>query len=716
MRVVLLSLWMLSTTVLSTVLHAAEPMCGTGPEPESRLAAAREQHAERIRIRANADPAVPALRDGTFYVQTDESITMGYRPFDLAGQSLVFTPAGNDAYTLKRGALKYVEPATQVRDFQTATGENWHYVARDLASPITIFGRSVSRIYVSAFNGIHLEPPAVQDGMYFETLQTATQRGAVLSPLMITVRKPRQLLYPRAYVDEAPGLLRVTWRSSGNAPFGYDLQAEVRGDGRVTYSYRIVNAMRWGTPVLSSGLDPVTVPRTLLGAVDDNTSDVTPEVPAALKGMIDVKRGEVFRLRDSDLYAVRLQLAQVIDPAKLGDGEALAYQVSLGSTVVLVEVSRDGTTASDGVRIDGDVVEIYGIQPDADRSTERSFRISTYWRPLERTGDSATLRVSFTPAPHTTEVDLSAAAEAVPLPLPIAEPFALGIFDPYAVWNRLQPAYAISDDHVDAVVMYQTFFTDMIFWAGAYAIGGNPQVDGIGMVSPFLGTSVPPRPTLIHMNQLTYNYSATEANASKLLLHEFGHRWLYYFSIRENGQTTRALNPVTPHPAAYVHTASAFPVYDAEESSAMGGGFFTPQSDGTYKAHAANMGYSWHDLYLMGLAAPEEVRPWFYLAGTTLPREYWPDEGAVASGERRDVHIGQLTDVHGPRIPSVSFAQKKFKVLFVLVTQEAEATEAEVAKLNEWRAVMERNFSRATGGRGTLTTTFVQPSKRRAVR
>ncbi|HEX8408069.1 MAG TPA: hypothetical protein VF883_04355 [Thermoanaerobaculia bacterium] len=694
--------------------------CGTGPEAESRLAAARQLHAERGRVRSNATPSVPKIRDGAFYLQTDDAITMGYQPFDLGGQSLVFTPAGNDAYTLDRTTLKYVEPIAEVRDFQTATGANWHYVARDLASPITIFGRSVSRIYVSAFNGIHLEPPVEQGGMYFDTLQTAIHRGAVLSPLMITVRKPRQLLYPRAYVDEAPGVLRVTWRSSGNAPFGYDLQADVRSNGRVTYSYRSVNAMRWGTPVLASGFDPVTIPRALLAAVDDNASDVSVEVPAAVRPMIDVRRGEAFRLRDSDLYAVRLQLGQAIDATKLGEGEALAYQVSLGSTVTLVEVSREGTRVPGGaasVRVDGDVVEIYGIQPDADRATERSFRIATYFRPLERTGDSVTLRVPFTPAPHPTSIDLSAASESTPLPLPIAEPFVLGVFDPYAVWNRLQPAYALSDYEVDGVVMYQTFFTDMIFWAGAYAIGSNPQVDGIGQSSPFYTTAAPRRPTLMHMNQLTYNYSATEANASKLLLHEFGHRWLYYFSIRENGQTTRALNPVTPHPAAYVHTAAAFPVYGAEESSAMGGGFFTPRGDGTYRAHAANMGYSWHDLYLMGLASPEEVQPWFYLAGTTLPKEYWPEEGAVASGERRDVQISQITDVHGPRVPSASLAQKKFKVLFVLVTEDGtEATEAEVAKLNEWRAVMERNFARATGGRATLTTTFVQPSKKRGVR
>ena len=218
------------------------------------------------------------------------------------------------------------------------------------------------------------------------------------------------------------------------------------------------------------------------------------------------------------------------------------------------------------------------------------------------------------------------------------------------------------------------------------------------------------------MNQLTYNYSAAETTASKLLLHEFGHRWLYFFRIAENGSADYVLNPVSPHPAAYVHTASAFPVYGEHESSVMGGAYFTPQTDGSYVAHAANMGYSWTDLYLMGLAAPEEVPPWFYLAGTNLPREYWPTEGAIANGEKREVQLSQIVAVHGARKPSTALSQRQFRVLFILVTEDGvEATDAEVAKLNEWRMLMERNFATATGGRGKLVTTFVRPAKRRAL-
>jgi hypothetical protein len=127
------------------------------------------------------------------------------------------------------------------------------------------------------------------------------------------------------------------------------------------------------------------------------------------------------------------------------------------------------------------------------------------------------------------------------------------------------------------------------------------------------------------------------------------------------------------------------------------------------------MGYSWTDLYLMGLAAKEEVPPWFYLADTDLPGAYWPAEGDVVTGQKREVVIEQITAAHGPRIPSFALSQRQFRVLFVLVTENGqEPTDAEVAKLNQWRRVMERNFDLATGGRGRLITTFVRPGRRRA--
>ena len=720
MPVVLLSLLLLTTT-----LRAAEPMCGTSPENDLRIRAVHERSRERIRTLAT--PAA-LVRDGAFYVQNDETVTPGYRPFDLEGQTLSFTRAGglgNPAFTLQRQALRYVEPAGEpVRDFK-ADASSFSF-AHDLRFTFPFAGRDVTRIYVTAYNGIAFDPPVDETATQFDAIEAAVHRNAILSPLMTTARKPRFLEPPKVWLDEGPDMVRVTWRSSGNAPFGYDIQAELKSDGSIAYSYRSVTGMRWGTPAILTGFDPANVSRAPIVGVEDSQSDVTGNPPAAVRGMLNIKRVEVQRLRNSDLFAVRILLMEPIDRSKLGDGETIGFQANIGVETAAIEIGKSATRVAsftgvsyeaDGAsaHVNGDVVEIYGIQRDPERAAERSLRVISLHRPSNRITDTSTVGIPFTPAPRTLTSDLSRYAGAT-LEVPIAETFTLGVFDPFQVWNILRSSHALSDYDYDAVAMYQTFYTDIIFYAGAYATSGNPQVDGVAPYAPSYGRHASRAPTLLHMNQLTYNYSAAEESASKVMLHEFGHRWLYFFSIRENGQTGRFLNPISAHPAAYVHTPAAFPVYGENESSVMGGAYFTGQPDGTYKAYVANHGFSWTDLYLMGLAAPEEVPPWFYIADTDLPKAYWPVQGAIAKGERRDVKLSQVTEVHGPRKPSVALSQRRFRVLFVVVTENAEPTAEEVAKLNQWRTVLERNFELATGGRGRLETTYVKAGKKRATR
>ena len=698
-------------------------MCGTSPANDARVLAIHERTRDRLASLA-VDPARAAtLRDGAFYLQNDETITAGYRPFDLIGQSLLFTPSGSESFTLRRDALHYVEPAGEpLRDFQTATGADWHYAVHELPFAVPLFGENVTRIYVSAFNAIHTTPPPEQTALHFDTTQVGVHRGPVLSPLMITTGKPRFLGYPRVWVDHAEDGVIVTWRNSANAPFGYDLQAKIATDGKVTYSYRDVVAMRWGTPVLSRGFDPAQVSRTLLRTINDTENDVTDQIPESLQAMLDVRRVDSYRLADSDLFAARITLGAAVDQTKLAEGQVLGYQLVVASDVAEVHIDRDEVRVlpfgggswsvnGAGVHVDGNVIEIYGTQH---YTRETSGRVRTSYESEGVAGDTTSLGIPFTETPRTIGSDLSSVPNGTALPLPIAETFVLGAFDPVHTWNLVRTSYGISTYDYDAVAMYQTFFTDIIFYAGAYATRGNPQVDGISPRGRGIASSNPRTPTLLHLNQLEYNYSATRERASQVMLHELGHRWLYFFRIAENGDETNSLNPVSGHPAAYVHTPSAFPLFGAEESSVMGGAHFTPQGDGSYRAHAANHGYSWTDLYLMGLASPEEVPPWFYLAGTGLPGEYWPEEGAVVSGERRDVAVGQIIEAEGPRIPSAGYSQRQFRVLFVLVTESAEPTDAEVAKLNEWRALMEQSFALATGGRGRLITTFVRPSRRRA--
>src|SRR5690242_1880710 len=104
---------------------------------------------------------------------------------------------------MHRGALDYVAPSTPLlRDFQNdRSGTPWYSVAVDLPFTFSIFGRSVTRVYVTAFNEIRLDVPTYeQTAMQFGVTEAAVQPQAVLSPLVITTSKPRYLAYPRVYV------------------------------------------------------------------------------------------------------------------------------------------------------------------------------------------------------------------------------------------------------------------------------------------------------------------------------------------------------------------------------------------------------------------------------------------------------------------------------------------------------------------------------------
>ena len=720
-------LLILPLLVVAVVAYADEPMCGTGPENDERLRALHERPRDRSRLAANAE-SVPSVHDGAFYLPVDDIVNPGYRPFDLLNQSLVFEPR-NGTFAVRRTALQYVEPAGEpVREFQGATGAAWHRVEHDLPFAFPIFGQQVTKLYLTAFNGIHFARPAEETAMQFDDLEAAVHRDAVLSPLMITKSKPSRLHYPKLYVDQRPDAVVLTWRSTTAPDFQYDVQAELRGDGSFMYSYRTLLRMRWGTPVVSAGFNPDTATYRALGGANDGANDVSASAVTALRTMADLRRVEVLRVNESDLFTVRLKLGAPLIAQSIGDNQSLRYVVQIGATFAVLEVFNTSwnitsfyasSAALNGasVRIAGDVIEIYGIQlPGTSTSATHTAFAWSYTRPTNPAVDFARGDFKFDVPAKRIATDLSS-ANGSELPLPITEPFILGALDPASVWERLQQHYVLSDYGVDALAIYQTYFTDLIFYAGAYSTVGNPQVDGVRSGVSSYGTLVKRRPALLHMNQLEYGWNARPELASHVVLHEFGHRWLYFINIVEGGEMKRSLNPVSSHPGGFVHTPAAFRVYDEQDASVMGGGFFTQQPDGTYKARASNAGFSWTDLYLMGLAAPEEVPPWFYLANSNpaLPLQYYPANEIVVTAEQRGVSIDQIIAAEGVRNPPAAMSQRLFKVLFVLVT-EGEPTAQEIAKLNEWRALLETNFTIATGGRAKVETDWVRPAKRRAAR
>jgi hypothetical protein len=206
------------------------------------------------------------------------------------------------------------------------------------------------------------------------------------------------------------------------------------------------------------------------------------------------------------------------------------------------------------------------------------------------------------------------------------------------------------------------------------------------------------------MNDLEYTKAA---NPQRLLLHEFGHRWLFWADFIVDGVRSAALN-AGAHPHRYV----SLPAASAAGGSPMGGERWTDNGDGTFTRVPGTMGYSWMELYLMGLAAPSEVAPIFYVESA---QEIDRSGGAIR-GTRRNVTIEQLIAGLGPRYPAYPEAQKRFAMLFVLVA-DGTPTEAELQTMKTISQSFGETFRNATAGRGEIV--LLEPSgppRRRAAR
>jgi hypothetical protein len=191
-----------------------------------------------------------------------------------------------------------------------------------------------------------------------------------------------------------------------------------------------------------------------------------------------------------------------------------------------------------------------------------------------------------------------------------------------------------------------------------------------------------------------------------LLEHEMAHRWLAALDYMSNGVRV-TLHDSGPHWLANVHTPSAFPVNASSESSPFDGGYFADNGDGTYTnlvhGYFVPTGYSYLDLYAMGLMAPEEVPPFFVLNNMQVVRRSGGHD--IVTGTKQVVTIDDVIAAMGKRLPAAADAQKSFTANFILfVPPGTQPSDDDVQRVDAIRAQFESFFPRATGGRATLST------------
>jgi hypothetical protein len=141
----------------------------------------------------------------------------------------------------------------------------------------------------------------------------------------------------------------------------------------------------------------------------------------------------------------------------------------------------------------------------------------------------------------------------------------------------------------------------------------------------------------------------------------------------------------------------------------MGGGVWQDNLDGTFTQLDDNYyvpatGWSYLDLYLMGLIAPSEVPDFFILRN--LERVGDDANGnPIFKGDRTKLTIQDVIAVEGPREPDVDHSQRDFNTGMVLVVEHGKEPSAElIEKVDGIRKQWMDYWETTTGHRSRMTT------------
>jgi hypothetical protein len=222
------------------------------------------------------------------------------------------------------------------------------------------------------------------------------------------------------------------------------------------------------------------------------------------------------------------------------------------------------------------------------------------------------------------------------------------------------------------------------------ALIGNDR--DIAFYAQQLSESTPQR------KMLPYNYAMSQ------LGHEMGHRWGASASAKINGETI-PLGPV--HWTRGLQAPVAFPYQRPTEASAMGGGYWQDNFDGTFTQldddyYVPATGYSYLDLYLMGLISAAEV-PDFFLLKNLVPAGKSANGHPLFKADRNKISIQDVIAAEGPREPDVDHSQRNFNTgIVLLVEHDHKPSDELIERTNGIAKQWIDYWDRTTGHRATM--------------
>jgi hypothetical protein len=200
---------------------------------------------------------------------------------------------------------------------------------------------------------------------------------------------------------------------------------------------------------------------------------------------------------------------------------------------------------------------------------------------------------------------------------------------------------------------------------------------------------------------IPYNYAMSQIG------HEMGHRWSAFVSAKVGSETIQ-LGPT--HWARGLQAPVAFPYQRPSEASAMGGGVWQDNYDGTFTQldddyYVPATGWSYLDLYLMGLITAAEV-PDFFILRNLIPTGRGANGHPIFKADRAKVTIQDVIAVEGPRLPDVEHSQKNFNTGIVVITEHGQKPSQGLLENAEGiRKQWIDYWSTTTGHRSTMTAT-----------
>jgi hypothetical protein len=654
-----------------------------------------------LAVEARAGEPSTRVEGGILLVAADDELAPGHgRIFNLEGRSILFTPSG-ETFRSETTAIEYEEELGRELILDRSTRSAPYTIA---AFGFPFYGSTVRTLHVSQLFAVYLAaPPPLRPSTFWQYGEDdlLAERTPVIAPFLTTPRGQGSYLAPKVYVRELSDRVVFTWFEPTRA---VGVQAVLFSSGDIRFSYRGIGKTRGGSVLITSGGEGWRSAAPL-ESVSDPERDFGTTATGILASMVDIVRVEIGRLGDTNLLQVAITTRSPVNLTALPPGGVVGAQVLVGdpaSGVLLAQAYFSNAAPASGGWLEGSKVVLLIDQNDLGRAGwtgELRINLGNI-----HGSDTAVLPVSLA-AGREVRTDFANVTSAGPFDGPIQDTFTLPDVAEWKVWLRARDDLGLDPTAIDGVAIYQKIVSTSVFQS-PFASLGNHGVDNISL-HPEQSSAHPREPTVMSLGLIRETSNASDFYAGLLLLHEFGHRWLFHA-----GHTNVAGKPndaiLTPggHPIAGLDAPAAFPYVSPLDNSVMGARTYIANANGTFTTapDTIDVGYSWLDLYLMGLAAPEEVPPFFYLTNTQIdPYDMLPNYTFTAT--RNDLTIQNVIERMGPRRPAYPNTQRVFKVLFVLVYDPLDPPNSDdVATVGRYAYLLEQRFRQATGGRGSVVT------------